>query len=130
MRVFLGSKLIGYAAVASFLMAGFAGAHSAQAGDANAAFDQGGIAALSQNAAFQQFTSDFWPKAKAKGVSWRLYKKVMLDLTPNPKVIELAGNQAEFNTPVWDYLAKRVSDARIEKGQEMLKEHGKLVRAI
>ena len=127
MRSFKCPKWVSIGAGAALLMAGVLGAPAVQAGDD---LDVGGIAVLSQNAAFQQFTADFWPKARAKGISRRLYTKVMGDLTPNPKVIELDGNQAEFNTPVWDYLAKRVSDTRIEKGREMLKQHGRLVRAI
>ncbi|NNE22798.1 MAG: lytic murein transglycosylase [Rhizobiales bacterium] len=135
MRGILNSNWIGIATGVSLLSAsllsiGVVDAPDVQATDGKADYDLSAIATLSRNAAFQQFTADFWPKARAKGVSRRLYTRVMRDLTPNPKVIELDGNQAEFNTPVWDYLAKRVSDARIQKGRAMLQEHRRLVRAI
>ena len=129
MRNSVCRRFIKCAAISSFVAANILVVGPVLAED-NGRFDVGGIAALSQKAAFQQFVSDFWPKAKAKGISHQLYKRALGDLTPNPKVIELAGNQAEFNTPIWDYIDKRVNATRIAKGQEMLREHGKLVRAI
>lgn len=44
-----------------------------------------------------------------------------------PRLIELDRSQPEFVQTLWDYLDRRVTDARIEKGQEKLREHEELL---
>ncbi len=115
---------------AAVLSAAILASASAQVLGETSRFDLTGLADLSQRAAFQQFAVDLWPQARAKGISRRLYEKAMSGLTPDPKVIELASNQAEFNTPIWDYIAKRVSEKRIGDGIAMHYRHERLFRAI
>ena len=107
----------------------FAGPGAATFSDA-AELDLSGLADLSQRAAFQQFTAELWPAARAKGVSRRVFDRAMTGLAPDPKVIELAGNQPEFNTTIWAYIAKTVNNTRIEKGRAMGAQHDRLFRTI
>jgi membrane-bound lytic murein transglycosylase B len=43
-------------------------------------------------------------------------------LTVDPSVLEASENQPEFETPVWDYLARLVDDKRVAEGRSMLEQ--------
>lgn len=79
---------------------------------------------------FAQWLRDFWPEARAKGVSEATFNRAFSGVTPDPEVIELAGRQPEFVRPVGDYLASAVSDSRIENGREMLERHSGLLDIV
>ena len=66
---------------------------------------------------FSDFLRSFETKAMAAGVSRATYRAATEGLTPDPNVPELVESQPEFTTPVWDYLDKRVTDGRIERGR-------------
>ncbi|MBK8085593.1 MAG: lytic murein transglycosylase [Devosia sp.] len=66
---------------------------------------------------FSDFLRNFETKAMAAGVSRATYRAATEGLTPDPSVPELVESQPEFTTPVWDYLDKRVTDGRIERGR-------------
>lgn len=112
-----------------FVSAALAGSPGS-AGANESGFDLGGLAALSRNASFDQFVTDFWPKARAAGVSKRVYSAALADQTPNAKVIELGQRQPEFNTAVWHYIEKRVTPARIAMGREKREALAKTLSAI
>ncbi len=118
-------RVLATAAIGAALAAGPGSGKASEGG-----YDVGSIAALSRNASFEQFVADFWPKAKAKGISRRLYKAAFDGVTPNAKVIELGERQPEFTTPVWAYVEKRVTPARIEKGREKREELERTLAAI
>ncbi|MGF7162088.1 membrane-bound lytic murein transglycosylase B [Rhodoligotrophos appendicifer] len=82
------------------------------------------------DARFDRFVQSLWPQAHKAGVSRATFEAAFRGVTPDPEVIERAENQAEFKTPVWDYIDQRVSDARIENGRAMLREHAARVAAI
>ncbi len=88
------------------------------------------LAWLAARAAFDQFKEDFWHTARRAGISRRLYWRAMRDLTPLPRILERQRRQPEFSTPVWRYIEKRVTDARIRKGRALLKKHGGLLSRI
>ena len=52
---------------------------------------------------------------------------ISTDLEPDPTVLEALDNQPEFKTPIWDYLAFLVDEARIADGLAKLAEHGALL---
>lgn len=79
---------------------------------------------------FNQWVSGFWPAAKKAGISWSTYKANMSGLTVDQNVLRLAKRQPEFVTPIWVYLEKRISDARLKNGRLMLKKHKKLLDRV
>ncbi len=82
------------------------------------------------DARFNQFVSDFWPTAKAAGISSSTYNHVFTGMDPDPDTIRLMSKQSEFVKPVWDYLESAVSETRIERGREMLREYDHVLRNI
>lgn len=68
--------------------------------------------------------------AAAAGVSGATFDKTMRGVEPDMKVIELMGNQPEFRTPVWDYLATLVDDQKIAEGKAMLRQHADVLARI
>ncbi len=93
--------------------------------------DDGAISRLAGSAAaFQKFIESTRSRALKKGVSARLYDRAMAGLTPDPKVEKLAKHQPEFNTPIWDYIKKRVSAKRIATGRKMKIRHAATLAAI
>ena len=93
-------------------------------------FDLGALAKLSRDASFDQFVIDFWPHARAKGITRKTYSAAMTGLSPNPKIIELGESQPEFNTAIWDYIDKRVTEKRITEGRAKRNNHERVLKAI
>lgn len=92
--------------------------------------DSDALARLSQAAAFRQFIDEMRPRALAAGISRKTVDAAFAALSPDPKVIELASNQPEFNTPVWEYIATRVNKRRIATGRAMARKFNRRLRAI
>jgi membrane-bound lytic murein transglycosylase B len=65
---------------------------------------------------FSDFLKSFEPKALAAGVNQATWRAATDGLTPDPNVPKLVETQPEFTTPMWDYLDKRVTAGRIERG--------------
>ena len=89
-----------------------------------------GLAWLSTRAAFEQFRDDFWPVARRAGISRAIYRRAFAGLSPDPDVLRKLERQPEFSTPIWAYIDKRVSEARIAKGREKLRRLSGLLGAI
>jgi len=79
---------------------------------------------------FDQFLERLWPEAQRAGISRTTFNAAFRGVTPDPEVIEHAENQAEFKTPIWDYIDLRVSDTRIQNGRNMLNQFGREAAAI
>lgn len=60
--------------------------------------------------------------AAAGGVSAQTFAQATDGLEPDPTVIEAMGNQPEFKTPIWDYLAALVDEERVADGLARLRE--------
>src|ERR1043166_7377993 len=87
-----------------------------------------GIArAQSPQMPFPKWVESFRAKALAKGVSEATYTRVMGGIKPDESVFAQMRNQPEFNQQLWQYINRRVSDWRIQAGQERLKEYGPLL---
>ncbi|WP_092015442.1 lytic murein transglycosylase [Marinobacter daqiaonensis] len=69
-------------------------------------------------------------RATSEGVSRRTADAVLARAEFLPRVIELDRRQPEFTTTFADYLGRRVNEARIERGREMLEEHRDLLNRV
>lgn len=74
-------------------------------------------------AAFSQWLVTLSGEFEQKGISLATLERDLLPLQLNQKVIELDRKQPEFNQNFWNYYTRRVTQQRIQKGQEVLKQH-------
>ncbi len=88
--------------------------------------------AFAQSAAepFPKWVETFRAKAHAKGISDATYTRVMGGLKPDESVFSAIRSQPEFNQQLWQYINRRVSDWRVQAGQDRLKEFGSLLARI
>jgi membrane-bound lytic murein transglycosylase B len=64
------------------------------------------------------------------GVSRQTADQVIARVEQSERVIELDRRQPEFTTTFADYLNRRVNDARIQKGRELLETHRSLLDRV
>lgn len=76
------------------------------------------------------FLAALRPEALARGVSAGLYDRVTGDFAPDAEILDLLVNQPEHVAAPWDYMARLVSERRIEDGRQKLAEHAALAEAI
>lgn len=69
-------------------------------------------------------------KALEAGISPATTDTVLSGVSHLDRVIELDRRQPEFTTTFADYLGKRVNEARISKGRELLTEHRELLNRV
>jgi len=81
-----------------------------------------------ESQSFEDFLLDVRQKATSRGVSTKTLDQVFLGLTPNPKVIKFDQTQAEFSQNFWRYLGSRVSEYRLNKGDQKLKLHQQILQ--
>ncbi|MFC4259940.1 lytic murein transglycosylase [Marinobacter lacisalsi] len=81
-------------------------------------------------ASFDQCLKDIEQRAVSEGVSRDTARRVLARAEFLPRVIELDRRQPEFTTTFADYLGRRVSETRIEKGREMLEQHRDLLDRV
>lgn len=79
---------------------------------------------------FAGFLADFEARAVAAGVSRDLYRRAVQGLTPDPNIPDLVTGQPEFTTPIWDYLASRITKDRVARGQAAMAANQALFAAI
>ena len=80
------------------------------------------------DAKFEAFIQTLWPAMKAQGVSRELFDQAFAGITePDPLVLKQAATQPEFNSTTYEYLQKAVTDARITKGKQALKDNANLL---
>jgi membrane-bound lytic murein transglycosylase B len=79
---------------------------------------------------FADFLKGFEPKALAAGVSEATWRAATDGLTPDPNVPKLVESQPEFTTPMWDYLDKRVTAGRIERGRAAIGKNELLFQQV
>lgn len=64
-----------------------------------------------------------WPDAARRGISRESFDRYTAGLTPDLRIMDLLDSQPEFTKAFWEYLDMLVSEARIQKGREMLARH-------
>lgn len=68
---------------------------------------------------FAAFVAGLWPQAEKAGVSRATFDAAFAGVTPDPKVISLAGAQPEFSQTIRSYVQSRVTDARVAQGRDL-----------
>ncbi|MCV6547867.1 MAG: lytic murein transglycosylase [Cohaesibacter sp.] len=87
--------------------------------------------AYGQNAAgFDRWVRDFWPTAKANGITAATYNAAFAGARFDPSVIRRATNQPEFVKPIWSYLDGAASASRIKNGRKMKAKYADLLRRL
>jgi len=91
-----------------------------------------GAPAFAQVAAqpFAQWVETFRVRALAKGISDATYTRLMGGLKPDTSVFGEIRSQPEFNQQLWQYINRRVSDWRIQTGQERARTYAPLLARI
>ncbi len=77
--------------------------------------------ALAQD--FRSCVAQIRSQAVSQGVSPATADRMLGNVQPEPKVLELMDNQPEFKTPIWDYLATLVDEEKVAQGRELLRRH-------
>lgn len=80
--------------------------------------------------AFVECKTQLEQQAVDAGVSATTASEVMAQAELLERVIELDRRQPEFTTTFADYLNRRVNEARVSKGREMLAEHRELLERV
>ncbi len=91
------------------------------------------LVALATNAQAQSFAScvkALRGEAAAKGITAQTFDKAMAGIEPDQGVIDSMGNQPEFTTPIWDYLAALVDEQRVTDGKAKLAEWATVLAGI
>ena len=71
---------------------------------------------------FDACVKDLRAEASANGISNQTLDANFTGLQLDPSVLEAMDNQPEFETPVWEYLARLVDDKRVAEGKAMLEQ--------
>jgi peptidoglycan lytic transglycosylase B len=71
-----------------------------------------------------------WPEAARRGVSRASFDRHTAGLTPDLRIMDLLDSQPEFSKSFWDYLDVLVSDARIQRGREILAQYRETFDAV
>lgn len=80
---------------------------------------------------FASWLADLRAEAASRGISAPTLDKAFAEIhAPLPRVIELDRSQPEFVQTFSGYMANRMSDARIRRGQRMLVEHRELFAEV
>jgi lytic murein transglycosylase len=81
-------------------------------------------------AEFPRCLADLWPQAAKRHIARSTFVNVTRDMTPDLRIMDLLDAQPEFTKSFWDYLDILVTDARIEKGRELLDRYARAFDAV
>lgn len=79
---------------------------------------------------FDAWRADFAGRAIAQGRNPDVVTRLLTGLKPNPQIIQLDQNQAEFVRPPWEYINGAVSPARVQGGQARRAENAALFARV
>ena len=89
------------------------------------------MTASSQTAAgFDRWIRDFWPSARAAGITANTYNAAFAGAQLDMSIVKRANNQPEFVKPIWSYLDSAVNETRIKNGRKMKREHARLLQRL
>jgi len=86
--------------------------------------------ASSGDESFDAWRADFSARALGRGRDRAAVESVLSGLRPDPAIVELDQRQPEFVSPVWDYVANRVTAQRIEGGRRLKASLGDTLPAV
>jgi membrane-bound lytic murein transglycosylase B len=78
---------------------------------------------------FQECLRAIEAQAETRGISKAIYEHLRV-LSPRHEVLNAVQSQAEFETPIWEYIDASVTDTRITNGQGKLAEWSPLLDAV
>ncbi|MHA7814917.1 MAG: lytic murein transglycosylase [Pseudohaliea sp.] len=81
-------------------------------------------------AGFRDCVAGLGDRALAAGVDGELVARVLPSLSPLERVLALDRSQPEFVQTFPAYLEARVTDARVERGRELLERHGAFLETL
>jgi len=90
----------------------------------------GSMLATPAFASVDGFVAGVWTRAKARGVSRKVFDAAMGSFAPIDKVVELSRKQPEFVSTAADYVGKRVTDKQTGNGQGMRQEWKQTLAAV
>ncbi len=79
---------------------------------------------------FPTWIAQFQSYAHHQGHDAQVIAQAFADTRENPEIRDRAKAQPEFVTPIWTYMERAASGARVKKGQERLAAHGALLGEI
>jgi len=80
--------------------------------------------------AFSACVSGLRDEAARQDISTAVIDESLAKVERVERVVELDRSQPEFTTTFRQYLGRRVTDARVEKGRELLKRHDDLLQKV
>ena len=122
--------VVAAAILAAAVLPPAASADSDAARNAGSPAVNGGSGAGEEETAFAAWKEALRQEALGLGISLATLDKALTPAQPIPKVIEYDRRQPEFTQTFWRYVDLRVNEARIARGQEMLKTHAALLDRI
>jgi len=90
----------------------------------------GSARAFANDVDFSAWLRDFKQEARQHGISQRTLSAALDHVTPLPHVIELDRKQPEFNLTFEEYLARVVSETRVEQGRELLGQYQPILERV
>lgn len=85
---------------------------------------------LTQEQAFKEWKEEFKKTALDKGVKKSNLNNVLADLKLLEHVLNSDKKQSEFLLTFWDYTNRTLSESRIKKGREILKENQAFLKSL
>lgn len=79
---------------------------------------------------FPACIESLWPEAARRGISRDSFVRFTAGLAPDLRIMDLMDAQPEFTKAFWDYLDILVTDARLQKGREILAAHRPIFEAV
>jgi membrane-bound lytic murein transglycosylase B len=79
---------------------------------------------------FPNCVAGLWPDAERRGISRATFEQATRGLTPDLRIMDLLDQQPEFTKAFWDYLDILVTDARIQRGRELLQQYKPVFDAV
>ncbi|AMN42442.1 lytic murein transglycosylase [Rhodoplanes sp. Z2-YC6860] len=67
---------------------------------------------------FDQFVTELWKDAQAKGITRITFAKAFADVTPDARVIATTKKQPEYNKPAGAYVTSAASVTNLKEGQK------------
>jgi membrane-bound lytic murein transglycosylase B len=88
------------------------------------------VSAAEKQKKFDAWKADFTERAIAKGYPAQLVRSVIAPTKINELALERDKTQPEFTSPIWSYVDKTTSAARLEGGAKALRENDAVFRAV
>ncbi|MCB1396933.1 MAG: lytic murein transglycosylase, partial [Rhodobacteraceae bacterium] len=85
---------------------------------------------MPRDGAFASWLRGFRSRALAQGITARTFERAFAGVQPDPEILQRETRQPEFSRPIWEYLDSAVSESRIQSGQQMLRDHRRLLDEI